>query len=224
MITFKDVSKRFPLGNLALDNVSFSIENNEFVLLVGPSGAGKTTIIKLIYRYFLPSSGSITIDDVDISLKNFKAIDTLRRYIGIVFQDFKILFEKTVFENLAIAQKVIGVNESIIKNQVLKTLSSVGLENKKFLFPLQLSAGELQRVAIARAIIGDRNIVLADEPTGNLDPRTSWEIIKIFKKLQSKKTIIIATHNIDIINSLKKRVILLENGKIIKDGKGGYNL
>lgn len=224
MITFKNVSKRFPLGNLALDNVSFSIENNEFVLLVGPSGAGKTTIIKLIYRYFLPTSGLIIIDDVDVGAKNFKAIDVLRRYIGIVFQDFKILFEKTVFENLAIAQKVIGINESIIKNQVLKTLSSVDLENKKFLFPMQLSAGELQRVAIARAIIGDRNIILADEPTGNLDPRTSWEIIKIFKKLQSKKTIIIATHNIDIINSLKKRVILLENGKIIKDGKGGYDL
>lgn len=221
MIVFKNVSKKFPFGNIALNNVSFAIKDNEFVFLTGPSGAGKTTIIKLIPRFFLPTSGSIVIDGLEISARRFNQTDDLRRRIGVVFQDFKILFEYTVFENVALAEKITGKSDSLIKEEVVKVLTLVGLANKKFFFPLQLSAGELQRVALARAIIGNRQVILADEPTGNLDPQTMWEIMKIFQKLQSKKTIIIATHNIDIVNSLKKRVIVLEAGSIRRDTRAG---
>jgi len=225
MIKFDNVSKKFPLGNLALNNVSFEIDNNEFLFLVGPSGAGKTTVIKLIIREITPSSGSIFINDIDIADKNFQKTEWLRRSIGVVFQDFKILPEKNVFENVALALAVTKMAKNQIKQEVTKVLSLVGLGDKKFLFPIQLSAGELQRVVIARAISGERNIILADEPTGNLDPKTAWEVMKIFKKLEGKKTILIATHNVDIVNSFKKRVITLRNGKIVKDQrKGGYEI
>ena len=225
MITFDKVTKKFPLGNLALDNISFEIDDNEFVFLVGPSGAGKTSIIKLILREVVPSAGSILIDDLDITDKKFNDVVNLRRNIGIVFQDFKVLADKNVFENISIALKVTDAHNYDIKNKVKEVLKLVGLEDKDKYFPVQLSAGELQRVAIARAIIGDRKIILADEPTGNLDPKTSWDIMKIFKRLESKKTIIIATHNIDIVNSFQKRVIMLKHGRIIKDlRKGGYEL
>jgi cell division transport system ATP-binding protein len=221
MIKFDSVTKKFPLGNLALDNVSLEIDDNEFLFLVGPSGAGKTTVIKLILREILPSSGSIFINEIDISDKNFRKIEWLRRSIGVVFQDFKILLEKNVFENVALALLVAKMNKNQIKQEVNKVLSLVGLADKKFFFPVQLSAGELQRVVIARAIIGERNIILADEPTGNLDPKTAWEVMKIFKKLEGKKTILIATHNVDIVNSFKKRVITLRNGRIIRDQRKG---
>lgn len=221
MIEFKNVSKKFPLGNIALNNVSFVIKDGEFVFLTGPSGAGKTTIIKLIPRFLLPTAGTIKVDNAEISGRRFARTDDLRRSIGVVFQDFKVLFDYTVFENVALAEKIAGRSDQMIKDEVLRVLSLVGLENKKFLFPLQLSAGELQRVALARAIIGGRRVILADEPTGNLDPKTTWEIMKIFQKLQTKKTIIIATHNIDIVNSLKKRVIVLEGGVMRRDRVGG---
>jgi cell division transport system ATP-binding protein len=225
MIIFDKVTKKFPLGNLALDSISFEIGDNEFVFLVGPSGAGKTSIIKLILKEASPSTGSILIDDLDIADKKFTDTVSLRRNIGIVFQDFKVLADKNIFENVSIALKVIDTHSHDIKNKVKEVLKLVGLEDKEKLFPVQLSAGELQRVAIARAIIGDRKIILADEPTGNLDPKTSWDIMKIFKRLEGKKTIIIATHNIDIVNSFQKRVIMLKHGKIVKDvRKGGYEL
>lgn len=221
MITFNNVSKKFPLGTIALNHVSFTIEDNEFVFLTGPSGAGKTTIIKLIPLFIVPTSGSIMVNNIETSHRKFHDIDGLRQNIGVVFQDFKILFDYTVGENIALAEKIVGQSDSIIASEVSRVLSLVGLEEKKQLFPIQLSAGELQRVALARAIMGNRTTILADEPTGNLDPKTTWEIIKIFQKLQSKKTIIIATHNIDVVNSLKKRVITLENGSIIKDQRRG---
>ncbi|MGB9883048.1 MAG: cell division ATP-binding protein FtsE [Microgenomates group bacterium] len=225
MIIFEKVTKKFPLGNLALNEVSFEVNDNEFLFLVGPSGAGKTTIIKLITRELTPSSGTIIIDDEDVSSPQFRKISQLRKKIGIVFQDFKILFDKNIFENIALACQIQGMNHSQIKQEVKKILQLVGLEEKEKVFPIQLSAGELQRVAIARAIIGDRKYLLADEPTGNLDPKTSWEIMKIFKKLEGEKTIIIATHNSEIVNSFKKRVILLKNGQLIKDlRKGGYQI
>lgn len=225
MITFDKVTKKFPLGNLALDNVSFEIDDNEFVFLVGPSGAGKTSIIKLILREIIPTSGSVLIDDLDVTDKNFTDTVDLRRNIGIVFQDFKVLSDKNIFENVSVALKVTGGHFHDIKNKVSEVLKLVGLEEKENYFPIQLSAGELQRVAIARAIIGNRKIILADEPTGNLDPKTSWEIMKIFKRLEDNKTIIIATHNIDIVNSFQKRVIILKQGKIKKDiRKGGYEI
>ncbi|MDO8741866.1 MAG: ATP-binding cassette domain-containing protein [Candidatus Roizmanbacteria bacterium] len=225
MISFDKVTKKFPLGNTALNDVSFEIDDNQFVFLVGPSGAGKSSILKMITQELKPTNGSIIIDDLDITDKNFSQKINLRRKIGIIFQDFKVLTDKNVFENIAVSLKVIGADHSLIKSEVKRVLALVGLDEKERVFPLQLSAGELQRVAIARAIIGDRNIILADEPTGNLDPKTSWDIMKIFKKLEGKRTIIIATHNTDIVNSFQKRVLALKEGKIIKDlRKGGYDL
>ncbi|KKQ64522.1 MAG: Cell division ATP-binding protein FtsE [Candidatus Daviesbacteria bacterium GW2011_GWA2_38_24] len=225
MITFDKVTKKFPLGNTALNEVSFETDDNEFIFLVGPSGAGKSSILKMITQELKPTSGSIIIDDFDITDKNFSQKVNLRRKIGIIFQDFKVLVDKNVFENIAVSLKVIGADYSLIKSEVQRVLSLVGLDEKEKVFPLQLSAGELQRVAIARAVIGDRNIILADEPTGNLDPKTSWDIMKIFKKLEGKRTIVIATHNTDIVNSFQKRVLVLKEGKIVKNlRKGGYEL
>jgi cell division transport system ATP-binding protein len=224
MIIFENITKKFPLGNVALDNISFSIEENEFVFLVGPSGAGKTTIIKLILKEIEPKSGSILVDDLDITNKNFSKILTLRRNLGVIFQDFKIIYEKNVFENIALSLLVLEkYSSSKIKEKVRESLTIVGLKDKEKVFPIQLSAGELQRVAIARAIAGERKIILADEPTGNLDPKTTWEIMKIFKKIEKEKTIIFATHNADIVNSFQRRVLVLKNGKIVKDlRKGKY--
>ena len=225
MIKFDKVTKKFPLGNIALQDVSFEIDDNEFVFLVGPSGAGKTTILKLILKEMTPTSGSVLIDDFDVTAKDFNKTIELRRNVGIVFQDFKILADKNIFENVAVGLKVVGASGGEIKTKVREVLKMVGLEEKEKVFPVQLSAGELQRVAIARAIIGNRKILLADEPTGNLDPKTSWEVMRIFKKLEGVKTIIIATHNTDIVNSFKKRVLVLKDGKLVKDQrKGGYEL
>lgn len=221
MINFENVTKQFPLGNLALDNVSFEIDENEFVFLVGSSGAGKTTILNLIIKEIEPTKGTIIIDDLDITEKSFKKITSLRQKIGMIFQDFKIINDKNVFENIALGLKVTNIPEKKIKEEVRSLLNFVGLIDKERVFPIQLSAGELQRVAIARALVGERKIILADEPTGNLDPKTSWEIIRIFKKIQDKKTIIFATHNVDIVNSLQKRVLVLKKGKLIKDIKKG---
>lgn len=225
MIQFENVSKLYPLGNAALSDVTFNIENNEFVFLVGTSGAGKTTILNLILGDLYPTSGSIIVDDQDISNKKYTKLEGLRKHIGVVFQDFKVLQDKDVFENVALGLRIQHLSKHKIKEEVHEVLSLVGLEEKKQYFPVQLSAGELQRVAIARALCGDRHIILADEPTGNLDPKTTWDIMKIFKKIEHEKTIIIATHNTDIVNSMKKRVLVLKQGKLLKDmQKGGYEL
>lgn len=225
MITFENVGKIFPLGNTALQDISFEIEDNEFVFLVGPSGAGKTSILNLIMRNLVPSSGTVIVNDFDLSSSKFNEIEKLRRSIGVVFQDFKILSEKNIFENIAIGMEITGASKKLIKEKVKDVLRLVGLEDKSEVFPIQLSAGELQRVAIARAVCGERQIILADEPTGNLDPKTTWDIIKIFKKLEGKKTFVIATHNTDIVNSLKKRVLIMKDGRLIKDvRKGGYEV
>jgi cell division transport system ATP-binding protein len=225
MINFDQVSVTFPSGNTALENISFEISNNEFVFLVGKSGAGKTTILKLLLHDIEASNGSIIVDDIDLSRGKFKNRHLYRQRLGVVFQDFKILPDRNVFENIALSMKVKGYDDETIKDEVYEALQIVNLPKKEFMFPAQLSAGELQRVAIARAVTGDRDIILADEPTGNLDPKTTWEIMKIFKKLQDKKTIIFATHNSDIVNSFRKRVLVIKDGKLIKDiRKGGYDL
>ncbi len=224
MITFKNVTKKFPLGNIALQNVSFEIEDSEFVFLVGPSGAGKSTIINLIIRSLTPTSGEIAVDNFVLTSK-FNKVDQLRKKIGIVFQDFKLLATKTVEENIMVSLKILGFTETQALEETEKVLEFVGLLDKRRVFPIQLSAGEQQRIAIARAIAGNRSIILADEPTGNLDPNTSWKIMQIFSKLQGKKTVVFATHNTDIVNSFKTRVIALENGKIVDDiKKGKYKL
>ncbi len=221
MIHFKNVSKKFAVGKSAVTRLNFSIPVGEFVFIVGPSGAGKTTILKLISSQLTPTSGTIKVNNIEISPKGCKKKIELRQKIGFVFQDFKVLSYKTIFENVALSLKVKKNSEKEIKTSVKQALKTVGLADKELLFPLQLSAGELQRVAIARAIAGDRDIILADEPTGNLDPKTAWNIMSILKKLEGKKTIIIATHNTDIVNSMRKRVITLREGKIISDEKKG---
>jgi len=214
MIKFENISKKFPLGNLALEDVSFEIDDKEFVFFVGPSGAGKTTILKLLLREFQPTQGTILLDDFDITSTGFTQVEI-----------FKILFDKNVYENIALSLKVMGLSDDQIKKEIEEALKLVGLTKKEMAFPIQLSAGEIQRVAIARAIVGDRDIILADEPTGNLDPNTTWEIMKIFKKLEGAKTILIATHNTDIVNSFQKRVLVLQHGKLVKDQrKGGYEI
>lgn len=225
MIQFDSVTKSYPLGTVALDDVTFAIEPNEFTFLVGTSGAGKTTILNLILGDLYPTTGTVIVNDMDISSKKSKKIEELRRRIGVVFQDFKILQDKDVFENIALGLHIQELPMKKIKEEVHEVLTLVGLEGKHNYFPVQLSAGELQRVAIARAMCGDRHIILADEPTGNLDPKTTWDIMKIFKKVEDHKTIIIATHNTDIVNSMKKRVLVLKKGKLVKDmKKGGYEL
>ena len=222
MIKFENVSKQFSIGNKALDNITFQINRNEFVYLVGPSGAGKTTIIKIMLKQIEPSEGTVQINDNILDTKNKKQTEDIRRNIGVVFQDFKILHDKNIFENVALGLKILDFDKKTIIKEVNEALKLVGLQDRDLFFPTQLSAGELQRVAIARAVVGDRDI---DEPTGNLDPTTSWEIMKIFKKLEKNKTILFATHNMDIVNTYRKRVLTLKEGKLIKDSKkGGYEV
>jgi cell division transport system ATP-binding protein len=225
MISFENVTVKYSFGNVALHDVNFSIADREFVYLVGPSGAGKTTMLKLLLREIVPSEGKIEIDNEDISQHKYKHIGKLRQKIGMVFQDFKVLPDKNVYENVALSMRVKAYTDSQIRTEVMEALELTGIPNKILMFPAQLSAGELQRVAIARAIVGDRNIILADEPTGNLDPKTTWDVMKIFKKLENEKTIIFATHNTDIVNSMKRRVLVLKNGSVARDDrKGGYEI
>lgn len=222
IITFDQVSKLYGSGTTALDDVTFSIERGEFVFLVGTSGAGKTTILRLLIRNLLPSSGKVFVESEDVTILPKNHIPLLRRKIGMIFQDFKILPDRTVHENVSIALEILGKPVSETNRKVKEVLMLVGLENKAKLFPLQLSAGELQRTAIARAIVSGPKILLADEPTGNLDPTTSWEILKILRQINKLgTTIIMATHNTDIVNSMKKRVLVMKKGKIVKDEKEG---
>lgn len=221
LITFDSVTKEYG-GTKALDGANFVIDSGEFVFLVGASGAGKTTILRLLIRDLLPSSGAILFDKKEITKLSPAEIPKLRRAIGMIFQDFKILFDRTVGENVALTLEIVGTSDLDTKTKVGEVLELVGLSDKINYFPVQLSAGELQRTAIARAIIAHPKVLLADEPTGNLDPTTSWEILKILKEVNKRgTTIVMATHNVDIVNSLKKRVISLKKGKIVKDEKEG---
>ncbi len=222
LVSFQNVSKYYSDKTHALEDVSFDIDKGEFVFLVGTSGAGKTTILRLLLRDIELSKGKIFVDEKNISKLPKAQIPQLRRTIGMIFQDFKVLPDQTVFENVAIALEILGRSKNEINDKVKEVIRIVGLTQKLNFFPVQLSAGELQRVAIARAIVGAPKILLADEPTGNLDPATSWDILKIIKEINKfGTTVIMATHNIDIVNSMKKRVIVLKNGKIIKDQKNG---
>lgn len=219
MIEFNRVTKKF--GDVtALDQVSFKIEPGEFVFIIGPSGAGKTTIAKLLLRDYLPTLGRIKISGNDIAKLSRKKIPNLRKNIGMVFQDLRLLHDRTVFENVALALKVLGKKEEEIKKEVDTVLKLVGLADRADFFPSQLAGGELQRTCIARAVVGKPEVVFADEPTGNLDLNTAWQIVRLLQEIHKLgKTIIMATHNFEIVNSLKVRVIELDKGKLISDKK-----
>lgn len=225
MISFHHVTKLYG-ETPALSDVSVNIGDGEFVFLIGPSGAGKTTFLKLLTREILPTEGDILLDDWNISTLPLARIHLLRRRIGVVFQDFKLLNDRTVFENVALALEIVGKDEREIARDVEKVLDLVGLANKKHLFPQQLSAGEMQRISIARTIVGGPKVLLADEPTGNLDPETSWEILDILQEIHDiGTTVIMATHNAGIVNNLKKRTIALEHGAVVSDeARGRYHI
>jgi cell division transport system ATP-binding protein len=226
MIRFDHIFKEYDGHSFALDDVSAEISDGEFVFLIGPSGAGKTTLLRLLIRDMLPTKGNVIVDDWDVGNMNSGQIHLLRRKVGMVFQDFKLLTDRTIFENIAIGLEILGKKHNEIEKGVSDILELVSLSDKKFHFPTQLSAGELQRVSIARAIVGGPKILLADEPTGNLDPQTAWEILEILEQVNKiGTTIVMATHNATIVNELKKRTIALKKGKIVSDEvKGRYHL
>lgn len=226
MILFDNVSKSYAGHGHALCDISVEIKDGEFVFLIGPSGAGKTTFLRLLIRDIIPTSGKVIVDDWDLSSLPHSQIHLLRRKVGTVFQDFKLLTDRTIFENVALALEILGKDKQDIHKGVIEALSLVGLSEKAEYFPIQLSAGELQRIAIARAIVGGPTILLADEPTGNLDPETAWGILDLLSEVHKLgTTIIMATHNAGVVNDLKKRTIALEKGKIIRDEeKGTYHV
>ena len=224
LIYFKNVSKSYN-GSLILDSVTFSVETGEFVSLVGRSGVGKTTLLKMLIREELPTKGKIYFNDKEVNKLKLQEVSLLRRKIGVVFQDFKLLPNKTAFENVAFAMEVAGYFEEAIKKDVPEVLKLVNLQNKADNFPYQLSAGEKQRTVIARALIQRPELILADEPTGNLDPINSWDIIKLLVKINELGTaVMLASHDKEIVNTLGKRVISLEDGRIIRDEQEGRYL
>lgn len=228
MITMKDVHKTYSNGVSALNGINVQIDPGEFVYIVGPSGAGKSTFVRLIYREEEATKGEIIINGKKISELKDKEIPLLRREIGIVFQDFKLLPRLTVYENVAFALEVIEESPQNIRNRVMEVLDLVGLKNKARSIPDELSGGEQQRVTIARAIANQPKILIADEPTGNLDPDTSWSIMRILEEINDRgTTVIMATHSKEIVNTIKKRVIAIEDGVIVRDenrGDYGYEI
>ncbi|MBO1001555.1 cell division ATP-binding protein FtsE [Pseudogracilibacillus auburnensis] len=228
MITMKNVHKTYSNGVTAVNGINVEIDRGEFVYIVGPSGAGKSTFIRLIYREEKPTKGEIMIKGIKTAEMKNRDVPLLRRDIGVVFQDFKLLPKLTVYENVAFALEVIEEVPDKIRERVMEVLDLVGLKNKARSIPDELSGGEQQRVAIARAIANRPNIVIADEPTGNLDPDTSWTIMRILEEINARgTTVIMATHSQEIVNTIKKRVIAIENGIIVRDedrGDYGYEI
>lgn len=222
MIQMNNVFKKYPNGVVATNGITVHIKQGEFVYVVGPSGAGKSTFIKLMYREEKPTSGDILINNINLSTLKNKRVPYLRRQMGVVFQDFKLLPRLNVYENVAFALEVIEENPKIIRKRVMEVLDLVGLKHKVRMFPNELSGGEQQRVSIARSIVNVPKVVIADEPTGNLDPETSWEIMNLFEEINARgTTIVMATHNREIVNSMRKRVIAIEGGMIARDEDGG---
>ncbi|MDE6024979.1 MAG: cell division ATP-binding protein FtsE [Lachnospiraceae bacterium] len=225
MISLENVKMRYPGGKTyALNDINFKIEDGEFVFIVGSSGSGKTTLMRLLLKELEPTSGNITVADINFNRLKRRNIPKFRRRIGVVFQNFRLLKDRTVYENVAFAQRVIEVPTRYIRRQVPAMLTLVGLADKYKSYPKQLSGGEQQRVALARALVNKPEILLADEPTGNLDPKNSWEIMKLLEDVNKKgTTVVVVTHNREIVNMMKKRVITLKKGEIISDEqKGGY--
>lgn len=222
MIKLEHVSKSYQAGVPALNDVSLDIEAGEFVFVVGDSGSGKSTLIKLLLKELEPTEGTITINNKELNKIKHKQIPKFRRNIGVVFQDFRLLKDRNIYDNVAFAQKVIGAPNRSIKKNVPVMLSMVGLAAKYRSFPRQLSGGEQQRVAIARALINEPKILLADEPTGNLDNRNAWEIMKLLEEINEKgTTVVVVTHNMEIVKTMNKRVITMKKGVVVDDNKGG---
>ncbi len=222
MIEMENVYKKYPNGIVAANGIDIEIKQGEFVYVVGPSGAGKSTFIKMMYREEKPTSGKIIINGIDLSTLKNKEVPFLRRQIGVVFQDFKLLPRLNVYENVAFALEVIEESPKVIRKRVMEVLELVGLKHKARMFPTELSGGEQQRVSIARSIVNTPKLVIADEPTGNLDPETSWDIMNIFEEINARgTTIVMATHNREIVNAIRHRVIVVEGGIITRDEYGG---
>lgn len=228
MIDMQDIWKTYADGTHALQGITVRIDRNEFVYLVGPSGAGKSTFMKLIYREEVPTKGQISVNGFNIGKLRPRKIPYVRRNIGVIFQDFRLLPKLTVYENVAFAMEAIEAPRRVIRKRTLEVLELVGLKHKHASLPSQLSGGEQQRVSIARAIVNNPAVIVADEPTGNLDPETSMEIMHLLEEINFRgSTIIMATHNRDIVNSMRKRVIAIENGNIVRDearGEYGYEV
>ncbi len=224
IIILKNVTKSYETGAPALEDVSLNIQKGEFVFIVGDSGSGKSTLIKLLLRELIPTSGEIYVDGWNVVKIKRRYVPKLRRSLGIVFQDFRLLKDRNVYENVAFAQRIIQVPTKEIRKHVPAILSVVGLAGKYKAKPKQLSGGEQQRVALARALINNPTILLADEPTGNLDPKNSWEIMQLLEEINSNgTTVVVVTHNREIVNAMKKRVITMKQGVVISDeDKGGY--
>lgn len=224
VIVFEGVSKDYHKGTHAINNVNIEIRKGEFVFIVGSSGSGKSTLIKLMLKEIKPTKGKIFVAGKDLSRLKRWSVCKYRRSIGVVFQDFRLLPDRSVFENVAFAQRVIEAPTREIRRQTPKMLSLVGLSEKHKAYPKELSGGEQQRVALARALVNNPVILLADEPTGNLDPKNSWEIMRLLEEINKKgTTVVIVTHNHEIVNAMQKRVITMKNGVLISDDKkGGY--
>jgi cell division transport system ATP-binding protein len=222
MIVFDRVSKVYPDNSVALEEVTLSIEPKEFISIVGPSGAGKTTLLKLFLAEEKPTEGTIYYDSTNIHTLNKKEMDAFRRKVGMIFQDFRLLPNKTVYENIAFTMEAAGRTDEDIESDVPHVLELVDLSPKIWNFPRELSGGEKQRVAIARALVNEPDVIIAEEPTGNLDPANTYDIVQILKKINNLgTTIILATHNKGIIDLLKKRVVAMERGKVVRDDKTG---
>lgn len=224
LILLSNVSMIYPNGSTALDDISFYIERGEFVFIVGPSGSGKSTLIKLLMHEEVATSGQVIINNDDVAALKRREIPYLRRSMGVVFQDFRLLPKKTVFENVAFAMDIIGASRKEIRKQVPNVLSLVGLSHKAKSYPDELSGGEQQRVALARALVNNPAFLIADEPTGNLNPKAAMEIMDLLDDINKRgTTVIMATHAKDIVDRMKKRVIAIEDGKIVRDEtRGGY--
>lgn len=224
VILFQNVSKAYQKGTRAIENISFDIHKGEFVFIVGPSGSGKSTLIKLMLREILPTRGKVFVAGRELSRLKRSQISKYRRTIGVVFQDFRLLHDRTVFENVAFAQRVIETPVRMIQRQTPNMLSIVGLSEKHKSYPKELSGGEQQRVALARALVNNPVMLLADEPTGNLDPKNSWEIMRLLEEVNRRgTTVVVVTHNKEIVDAMQKRVITMKDGTLISDTKkGGY--
>lgn len=226
MIQLYDITKVYPSGIKALNHVTIRFQKGSFIFLVGPSGAGKSTLIKLIYREEIPTSGRVIFNGRNVTRMRRREVPFLRRKIGMVFQDFRLLPQKTVFENVAFALEIAGASSRVIKKAVPAALELVGLKQKAGVFPGHLSGGEQQRVSVSRAIVNNPDLIIADEPTGNLDPETAWELMRLFLDINQRgTTIIMVTHARDIVNAMKKRVVELVGGQVVRDEeKGTYSL